>query len=149
MSTRNAHAANDHLEMTIEVCARRIAMFEGEVATLRADNDALRRTLLGEAELADAQSEPEEARGPGWWRACWREVSRERSELRVRVKSLEDWLLESGKEATQLQRDLDAARQVIGNLERQLDLARTGAPVEADDQDDWDADTVIEDEEIH
>ena len=64
----------------------------------------------------------------------------------LRRQQLNGWLLESGKEATQLQRDLTAAREVIGNLERQLDLARSGeqAPVAEED-----VDTVVADEEIH
>lgn len=128
---------------------QRIAQIERDVIPgLRAEADALRATLLGEAEIAEAENEPDGARAPGWWRAAWREVSRHRSVLLMQVQQRDRWLLEGGKEATQLQRDLTAAREVIGKLERQLDLARSGerAPVA---EADGDADTVLADEEIH
>lgn len=142
-----AIAKRADLERTLAIRDERIAQLERDIIPgMREESDALRRTLLGEAELAEAQAEPDDVRGPGWWRMAWREISRHRSELIHRVQQLNGWLLESGKEATQLQRDLTAAREVIGNLERQLDLARSGeqAPVAEED-----VDTVVADEEIH
>lgn len=117
------------------------------IADLEAERDAMSQTLLGEAGLADAEHEAPERKGSAWWMAAWREVSRHRTELLARVQQLEGWLRASGEEASRLQRELAARDQEIGELSRQLDLAREGErPIDEVDQD---APAVIPEEEIH
>lgn len=123
-----------HLEHEIALRDARIRMLEQDVIKgLRDDLDAIRQTLIGTAELAEAEGEPADKRGAAWWRGAWREVTRHRSELILRMQQLERWHLEHGAEATRLQRDLDVARQEIGELTRQLDLARDGERIIADE----------------
>lgn len=105
---------------------QRIRELERVIAEGHEERKALRSTLLGEAELAEAQAEPHEKRGSAWWHAAWREVSRHRAELLLRVGQLERWTREGGLEATRLQTELTAARKEIGQLTRQLELARSG-----------------------
>lgn len=90
------------------------------IADLEAERDSLRTTLLGEAEVADAEREIPERKGSAWWMAAWREVSRHRTELLHTVQRLEGWLLDSGKEAARLQTELDRAREQNAGLARQL-----------------------------
>lgn len=89
-------------------------------AELTAERNALRATLIGEAVIADAEREIPERKGSAWWMAAWREVSRHRSELLVRVQQLEAWLLASGRESTRLQAELDQVREQNGGLARLL-----------------------------
>lgn len=91
---------------------------------LAAERDALRSTLMGEAELAESQHEPHETRGSAWWRAAWREVSRHRSELLHRVQQLEGWSLEHGAEAMRLQTERDIARHEHGVAASMLDATQ-------------------------
>jgi chromosome segregation ATPase len=89
-------------------------------AELTAELQALRATLLGEAVIAEDEREVPERRGSAWWRAAWREVTRHRAELTRRVQQLEGWLLDGGREATQLQAELHRCREQNGELARQL-----------------------------
>jgi len=96
------------------------------IGELEIERDALKATLLGEAVVADSEGEDPNVRGATWWWECWRYVSEHRSVLLRRVQQLEQWCQEHGKELTKLQTDLGKARDDVGVLTRQLDLARSG-----------------------
>jgi DNA repair exonuclease SbcCD ATPase subunit len=89
------------------------------IAELEAERDSLRATILGESVVAD-QGENPERKGAAWWHRSWREVTRHRDELLARVQKLETWLLESGREAEDLQRELERSREQNGGLARLL-----------------------------
>jgi len=92
-----------------------------QIVVLTTERDALRKTLIGEAVIADTEREVPERKGSAWWMSAWREVSRHRTELAHRVQQLEAWLLESGREASRLQTELDGLRDQNGGLARLLD----------------------------
>lgn len=106
------------------------------IADLESECSSLRTTLLGEAEVADAERELPERKGSAWWMSAWREVTRQRNEMLARVQTLEVWLKESGEEATRLQTELTDRIREIGELTRALDLARAGEQVIEDAPDD-------------
>lgn len=119
-------AKNIALAREVAIRDERVAAVERQVAEGNAEREVLRQTLLGEAALAEAQHEPPEKRGPGWWRAACGEATRHRAELMLRVHQLERWCREHGVEATRLQTELTAERDRTGLLTRQLELARMG-----------------------
>ncbi len=114
------------LQREIAIRDDRVAAVEQQVREGNAEREVLRKTLLGEADLADAQCESPDVRGASWWKGAWREVRRHNAELNLRIQKLERWLDESGREATGLQTERDTAREEIGQLTRQLELARAG-----------------------
>jgi hypothetical protein len=52
---------------------RLVSEQRAQIADLLAERDLLRATLLGEATVADAESEPADRKGATWWMATWRE----------------------------------------------------------------------------
>lgn len=107
------------LDRQISIRDWHIVALQQQIAESEVERQILRGTLVGEAELADAFGDPYQ-RGTEYWHTAWKEVSRHRSELLVRVQQLERWLLDAGAESNQLQRELDRSREQNAGLARQL-----------------------------
>ena len=120
-----AHGKRAELERTIAARDQRIREVEHTFGGLNEQIEELRTALLTEAEAAAESGEADE-KPSRFWFSSWTNSNRRNAQLLLENVKLRRWLDESGREATKLQGERDAARDQIGRLTRQLELARAG-----------------------